>query len=59
MTKINEVISRLLKSSKLLAAQRSFSQALCDTSKSIFRNMPRHRVGIQPGTLEWHGKTER
>lgn len=56
MTKINEVISRLIQSSKLLAAQRSFSQAPCDTFKSILKNMPRHRVGIQPGSLEHMGK---
>lgn len=52
MTKVNEVISRLFESSKLLAAQRSFSQALYDTSKSIFMTIPRHRAGIQPGSVE-------
>lgn len=56
MTKINEVISRLFKSSRLLAAQRSFSQTFSDTSKSLFRNIPRHRLEIQSGSLEQHGK---
>lgn len=41
---------------QILAAQRSFSQVLCDNSKPTFMNMPRHRVGILSGSLECMAK---